>query len=69
PEINTSSRDVSTATSEVNTVAPEDLVGPSHAFEDPPVEAQEVTVGNIPHSYAVSTTPHTRIHNFHPLNM
>ncbi|GKE33589.1 putative ribonuclease H-like domain-containing protein [Tanacetum coccineum] len=67
PEVNTGSRDVSTATPEVNTVTPEDLVGPSNAFEDPPVEAQEVTLGNIPQSYAVSTTPHTRIHNFHPL--
>ncbi|GJT68619.1 zinc finger, CCHC-type containing protein [Tanacetum coccineum] len=67
PEVNTGSRAVSTATPEVNTVTPEDLVGPSNAFKDPPVEAQEVTLGNIPQSYAVSTTPHTRIHNFHPL--
>ncbi|GKF32947.1 putative ribonuclease H-like domain-containing protein, partial [Tanacetum coccineum] len=67
PEVNTGSRDVSTATPKINTVTPEDLVGPSNAFEDPPVEAQEVTLGNIPQSYAVSTTPHTRLHNFHPL--
>ncbi|GKG60790.1 hypothetical protein Tco_0614352, partial [Tanacetum coccineum] len=42
PEVNTGSREVSTATPKVNTVTPEDLVGPSNAFEDSPVEDQEV---------------------------
>ncbi|GJT80889.1 putative ribonuclease H-like domain-containing protein [Tanacetum coccineum] len=67
PEINTGSRQVSTAVPEVNTATPEDLVGPSHASEDTQVEDQEVELGNIPQSYAVPTTPHTRIHKDHPL--
>ncbi|GKE92425.1 putative ribonuclease H-like domain-containing protein [Tanacetum coccineum] len=50
---------------EVNTATPEDLVGPSHASEDTQVEDQEVELGNIPQSYAVPTTPHTRIHKDH----
>ncbi|GKA55356.1 putative ribonuclease H-like domain-containing protein [Tanacetum coccineum] len=62
PEVNTGSRDVSTAVPEVNTATPEDLVGPSHASEDTQVEDQEIELGNIPQSYAVPTTPHTRIH-------
>ncbi|GJZ98511.1 putative ribonuclease H-like domain-containing protein [Tanacetum coccineum] len=67
PEINTGSREVSTAVPEVNTAAPEDLVGPSHASEDTQVEDQEIELGNIPQSYAVPTTPHTRIHKDHPI--
>ncbi|GJR28467.1 hypothetical protein Tco_1104699 [Tanacetum coccineum] len=39
-----------------------DLVGPSHASEDTQVEDQEVEIGNIPQTYTVLTTPHTRIH-------
>ncbi|GJR25006.1 putative ribonuclease H-like domain-containing protein [Tanacetum coccineum] len=66
-EINTGSRQVSTAVPEVNTATPEDLVGPSHASEDTQVEDQEVELGNIPQSYAVPTTPHTRIHKDHPI--
>ncbi|GKB65601.1 putative ribonuclease H-like domain-containing protein [Tanacetum coccineum] len=67
PEINTGSREVSTAVPEVNTATPEDLVGPSHASKDTQVEDQEVELGNIPQSYAVPTTPHTRIHKDHPI--
>ncbi|GJR60253.1 reverse transcriptase domain-containing protein [Tanacetum coccineum] len=67
PEINTSSREVSTAVPEVNTATPEDLVGPSHASEDIQVVDQEIEIGNIPQSYAVPTTPHTRIHKDHPI--
>ncbi|GJU85359.1 putative ribonuclease H-like domain-containing protein [Tanacetum coccineum] len=67
PEINTGSIEVSTAVPEVNTATPEDLVGPSHASEDTQVENQEVELGNIPQSYAVPTTPHTRIHKDHPI--
>ncbi|GJV79153.1 putative ribonuclease H-like domain-containing protein [Tanacetum coccineum] len=65
PKINTSSIEVSTAVPEVNTATPEDLVGPSHASEDTQVEDQEIELGNIPPSYAVPTTPHTRIHKDH----
>ncbi|GJS14780.1 ribonuclease H-like domain-containing protein, partial [Tanacetum coccineum] len=67
PEVNTGSRDVSTAVPEVNTATPEDLVGPSHASEDTQVEFQGIELGNIPQSYAVPTTPHTRIHKDHPI--
>ncbi|GJR10602.1 putative ribonuclease H-like domain-containing protein [Tanacetum coccineum] len=67
PEINTGSREVSTAVPEINTATPEDLVGPSHASEDTQVEGQEIELGNIPQSYAVPTTPHTRIHKDHPI--
>ncbi|GJR86136.1 putative ribonuclease H-like domain-containing protein [Tanacetum coccineum] len=49
----------------INTATPEDLVGPSHASEDTQVEDQEIELGNIPQSYAVPTTPHTRIHKDH----
>ncbi|GKA26253.1 retrovirus-related pol polyprotein from transposon TNT 1-94 [Tanacetum coccineum] len=51
----------------INTATPEDLVGPSHASKDTQVEDQEVELGNIPQSYAVPTTPHTRIHKDHPI--
>ncbi|GJT99102.1 putative ribonuclease H-like domain-containing protein [Tanacetum coccineum] len=51
----------------INTATPEDLVGPSHASEDTHVEGQEIELGNIPQSYAVPTTPHTRIHKDHPI--
>ncbi|GJT43573.1 putative ribonuclease H-like domain-containing protein [Tanacetum coccineum] len=67
PEVNTGTRDVSTAVLEVNTATPEDLVGPSHASEDTQVEFQGIELGNIPQSYAVPTTPHTRIHKYHPI--
>ncbi|GJX80403.1 retrovirus-related pol polyprotein from transposon TNT 1-94, partial [Tanacetum coccineum] len=52
----------------VNTATPEDLVGPSHASEVTQVEDQEIKLGNIPQSYAVPTTPHTRIHKDHPID-
>ncbi|GJY50482.1 putative ribonuclease H-like domain-containing protein, partial [Tanacetum coccineum] len=50
----------------VNTATPEDLVGPIPTSEDTQVEDQEIELGNIPQSYAVPTTPHTRIHKDHP---
>ncbi|GJX41391.1 putative ribonuclease H-like domain-containing protein [Tanacetum coccineum] len=65
--ISTGSREVSTALPEVNTATPEDLVGPSPASEDSHVEVQEIELGNIPQSYVVPTTPHTRIHKDHPI--
>ncbi|GJT24067.1 putative ribonuclease H-like domain-containing protein [Tanacetum coccineum] len=66
-EVNTGSREVSTAVPEVNTATPEDLVGPSPTSEDSHVENQEIELGNIPQSYEVPTTPHTRIHKDHPI--
>ncbi|GKA03287.1 putative ribonuclease H-like domain-containing protein, partial [Tanacetum coccineum] len=67
PEVSTGSREVSTAVPEVNTATPEDLVGPSPTSEDSHVENQEIELGNIPQSYEVPTTPHTRIHKDHPI--
>ncbi|GJZ46941.1 hypothetical protein Tco_0600773 [Tanacetum coccineum] len=67
PEVNTGSREVSIAVPEVNTATPEDLVGPSPTSEETPVENQEIKLGNIPPSYVVPTTPHTRIHKDHPI--
>ncbi|GJX32372.1 hypothetical protein Tco_0242227 [Tanacetum coccineum] len=40
----------------------DDLGGPSPASEDSHMEDQEIELGNIPQSYEVPTTPHTRIH-------
>ncbi|GJT05565.1 hypothetical protein Tco_0840027 [Tanacetum coccineum] len=67
PEVNTGSRDVSIVVPEVNTATLEDLVGPSHASEDTQVEFQGIELGNIPQSYAIPTTPHSRIHKDHPI--
>ncbi|GJY98596.1 hypothetical protein Tco_0515506 [Tanacetum coccineum] len=68
PEINTGGREVSTALPEVNIATPKDLIGPSPASKDTQVEDQEIELGNIPQSYAVPTTPHTRIHKDHPID-
>ncbi|GJV77015.1 putative ribonuclease H-like domain-containing protein [Tanacetum coccineum] len=66
-DINIGSKEVSTALPEVNTATPKDLVGPSAASEDSHVEDQEIELGNIPQSYKVPNTPHTRIHKDHPI--
>ncbi|GKB80048.1 putative ribonuclease H-like domain-containing protein [Tanacetum coccineum] len=66
-EVNIGSREVSTALPEVNIATPEDLVGPSSASEDSHMEDQEIELGNIPQSYEVPITPHTRIHKDHPI--
>ncbi|GJS27177.1 putative ribonuclease H-like domain-containing protein [Tanacetum coccineum] len=68
PEVNTGSREVSTVVPEVNTATPEDLIGPIPTSEDTQVEDQEIELGNISPSYAVSSTPHTRIHKDHPID-
>ncbi|GJY66401.1 putative ribonuclease H-like domain-containing protein [Tanacetum coccineum] len=68
PEVNTGSREVSTAVPEVNIATPEDLMGPIPTSEDTQVEDQEIELGNISPSYAVSSTPHTRIHKDHPID-
>ncbi|GJR39161.1 putative ribonuclease H-like domain-containing protein [Tanacetum coccineum] len=68
PEVNTGSREVSTAVPEVNTATPEDLMGPIPTTEDTQVEDQEIELGNLSPSYAVSSTPHTRIHKDHPID-
>ncbi|GJT07195.1 putative ribonuclease H-like domain-containing protein [Tanacetum coccineum] len=68
PEVNTGSREVSNAVPAVNIATPEDFMGPSPTSEDTQVEDQEIELGNIPPSYAVPTTPHTRIHKDHPID-
>ncbi|GJQ97592.1 uncharacterized mitochondrial protein-like protein [Tanacetum coccineum] len=70
-EVNTGSRDVSTVVPEVNTITPEDLVGPSPTSEDSHVENQEIELGNIPQSYEVPTNSLTQIHkDYHnPMSM
>ncbi|GKA30065.1 putative ribonuclease H-like domain-containing protein [Tanacetum coccineum] len=68
PQVNTGSREVSTAAPEINTATPEGLMGPIPTTEDTQVEAQEIELGNISPSYAVSSTPHTRIHKDHPID-
>ncbi|GKB28316.1 ribonuclease H-like domain-containing protein [Tanacetum coccineum] len=60
-------KDNGTVVQQVNTARPKINTGPSHASEDTQVEDQEVELGNIPQSYAVPTTPHTRIHKDHPI--
>ncbi|GJW39105.1 putative ribonuclease H-like domain-containing protein [Tanacetum coccineum] len=67
-KVNDCSRKVSTAIPEVNTATPEDLVGPSSTSEDTQVGDQEIELGNISPSYAVPTTPHTRVHKDHPID-
>ncbi|GJV29862.1 putative ribonuclease H-like domain-containing protein [Tanacetum coccineum] len=67
-EANTGSREVSTAIPEVNTATPKDLMGLIPTSEDTQVEDQEIELGNISPSYAVSSTPHTRIHKDHPID-
>ncbi|GKD61990.1 hypothetical protein Tco_1299499, partial [Tanacetum coccineum] len=61
PEVTTGSREISTAVPEVNTATPEDLMGPILTTKYTQVEDQEIELGNISPSYAVSSTPHTRI--------
>ncbi|GKB74552.1 uncharacterized mitochondrial protein-like protein, partial [Tanacetum coccineum] len=68
PEVNTGSREVSTAVPEVNTATPEDLMGPIPTTEDSQMEDQDIELGNLSPSYAVSSTPHTRIHKDHPID-
>ncbi|GKA93374.1 ribonuclease H-like domain-containing protein [Tanacetum coccineum] len=71
PDVNTGSNEVSTIFPKVNTATPEVLIGPSLSSKDIQVESfnylndQEVDLGNIPNSYAVPSTPNTRIHKDH----
>ncbi|GKA51500.1 putative ribonuclease H-like domain-containing protein [Tanacetum coccineum] len=68
PQVNTGSREVSTAVPEVNTATPEGLMGPIPTTEDTQEEDQGIDLGNLSPSYAVSSTPHTRIHKDHPID-
>ncbi|GJT41556.1 retrovirus-related pol polyprotein from transposon TNT 1-94, partial [Tanacetum coccineum] len=65
---NTGSGALSTATPEVNTATSEGLMGPIPTPEDTQEEDQAIDLGNLSPSYAVSSTPHTRIHKDHPID-
>ncbi|GKB78619.1 putative ribonuclease H-like domain-containing protein, partial [Tanacetum coccineum] len=81
PEVNTGSFKLNTVDSSVNTASsndpnrPKDMftLGASHILEATHVEffsdedEPKVDLGNIPNSYPVPTTPHTRIHKYHPI--
>ncbi|GJU24612.1 ribonuclease H-like domain-containing protein [Tanacetum coccineum] len=62
PQVNTGSRELSTADYAVSTATSEGLMGPIPTTEDSQEEDQGIDLGNLSPSYAVSTTPHTRIH-------
>ncbi|GJS48101.1 putative ribonuclease H-like domain-containing protein [Tanacetum coccineum] len=68
PQVNTGSRVISTAAPEVNTATSEGLMGPIPTTEDTQEEDQGIDLGNLSPSYAVSSTPHTRIHKDHPID-
>ncbi|GJZ91829.1 putative ribonuclease H-like domain-containing protein [Tanacetum coccineum] len=68
PEVNTGSRVVSTAIPEVSTTTLKDLMRQIPTSEDTQVEEQEIDLGNLSPSYAVPTTPHTRVHKDHPID-
>ncbi|GJS59415.1 retrovirus-related pol polyprotein from transposon TNT 1-94 [Tanacetum coccineum] len=67
PQVNTGSRELNTAAPEVNTATSEGLMGPIPTTEDTQEEDQGIDLGNLSPSYAVSSTPHTRIHKDPPI--
>ncbi|GJS79321.1 putative ribonuclease H-like domain-containing protein [Tanacetum coccineum] len=67
--VNTGSGALVTVTPEVNTATSEGLMGPIPTTEDTQAEDQSIDLGNLSPSYAVSSTPHTRIHKDHPIDM
>ncbi|GJY28272.1 putative ribonuclease H-like domain-containing protein [Tanacetum coccineum] len=81
PEVNTSSFELNTIGPSVNTASSYDPHSPKDMFKlgaSATLEAtqfeflsdedeEEVDLGNIPNSYIVPTTPHTRIHKEHPI--
>ncbi|GKG15106.1 hypothetical protein Tco_0354706, partial [Tanacetum coccineum] len=79
PEVNIGCFKLNTVDPPVNTASsydphsPKDMLGASHTLEATHVEffndedEPEVDLGNILNSYAVPTTPNTRIHKDHPI--
>ncbi|GJT85956.1 putative ribonuclease H-like domain-containing protein [Tanacetum coccineum] len=61
PQVNTGSRELSTADYEVNTATSEGLMGPSPTSEDSQEEDQCIDMGIFHSSYAVSSTPQTKL--------
>ncbi|GKF26475.1 putative ribonuclease H-like domain-containing protein, partial [Tanacetum coccineum] len=72
-QANTASPEVNIVVSPVNIASPKDILGAGHTLEPTHIEffsdkdEPEVELGNILNSYAVPTTPNTRIHKDHPL--
>ncbi|GKF00977.1 hypothetical protein Tco_0027900, partial [Tanacetum coccineum] len=72
-QANTASLEVNTIVSPVNTASLKDILGVVHTLEPTHIkffsdeDEPEVELGNIPNSYAVPTTPNTRIHKDHPI--
>ncbi|GKB25622.1 hypothetical protein Tco_0865023, partial [Tanacetum coccineum] len=72
-QANTVSLEVNTVVSPVNIASPKDILGAGHTLEPTHIEffsdkdEPEVEFGNILNSYAVPTTPNTRIHKDHPI--
>ncbi|GJU06949.1 hypothetical protein Tco_1123379 [Tanacetum coccineum] len=70
PQVNTGSGALSTATPEVNTATSEGLMGPIPTPEDTQEEDQGILIwGNLSHLMQSHSTPHTRIHKDHPMNI
>ncbi|GKB32732.1 putative ribonuclease H-like domain-containing protein, partial [Tanacetum coccineum] len=75
PEVNTGSPEVNVVDPIVNTASPIDMLGANHQLKATHVEfvsdedEPKVELGNIPNSYAVPTTPYTRIHKDHLLRI
>ncbi|GJR39186.1 putative ribonuclease H-like domain-containing protein [Tanacetum coccineum] len=73
PTLNTGGNKLNTVGSSVSIATPKDMVRPSYSFEATHFESfndedePDVDLGNILNSYAVPTTPHTRIHKDHPI--
>ncbi|GKC91442.1 hypothetical protein Tco_1152091 [Tanacetum coccineum] len=71
--VNTASLGLNNSGIRLNTATTKDMVGPSYSLEAPHVESlhdeddTKVDLGNILKSYAVPTTPYTRININHPL--
>ncbi|GKC55152.1 putative ribonuclease H-like domain-containing protein, partial [Tanacetum coccineum] len=72
PNLNIGSPEVNTGDPTVNTASPEDMFRDDHSPEATHIkffsdeDEPEVELGNILNSYAVFTTPHTRIHRDQP---
>ncbi|GJY08380.1 hypothetical protein Tco_0375434 [Tanacetum coccineum] len=68
PQVYTGREEHRTAESEVNTATSEGLMGPIPTTEDTQEEDQGIDLGNFHSSYAVSSTPHTKFNNEHPID-
>ncbi|GJZ19880.1 hypothetical protein Tco_0556470 [Tanacetum coccineum] len=67
-QVNTASPDVNTGSLKLNVVGPS-VSTASPNEEDITEEEPEVDLGNITNSYIFPTTPNTRIHKYHPIDV